>query len=416
MKGSHPTVAVLATMNTKSKEAFFVAEELARAGAAPFIVDLSMQSHDVPGAAITGAQVAEAAGVSWPALNGRSRREAAAVIIEGGTRLLLEKAVKGEIAGAIGLGGANGTDLVCSILRPLPYLIPKVMVSAVAGTAAVQWCVAESDICMYPSIGDVSLNRITKAVMENAAWGVANAARNWAARRSERTSTAPLLGVSSFGGTAACVDRVSQRFEVLGYEVILFHASGVGGKSLERLASSGALAGVVDVTTHELADLVADGVYSAGDKRLTAAGTAGLPQVIVPGAIDHANFWADHVPERYLDRDFFRYNAQNLLMRTNAEEFQKLGRTMAQRLNSARGPVRVLIPLEGFSEHTKLRAQDLTGNDRGPWRRPEEYRAFTEALKTNLDPRVQVEELAMHINEAAFADACVDAFVEIAKD
>lgn len=414
MNASNPTVAVLATMNTKHKEARFVADMLVRAGATPWVVDLSMKSHDVPGADVTGAHVAEAAGASWPLLNERPRQEAAAVMIEGGTRILLDRLTRGEVAGAIGVGGANGTDLVCSILRPLPYLVPKVMVSAVAGTAAVQWCVAESDICMYPSIGDVSLNRVTRVVMENAAWAVATAARQWSARRGSRAVHAPLVAVSSFGGTADCVDRVSQRLEVLGDEVILFHASGVGGKSLERLASSGELAGVVDITTHELADFVVGGVYSAGDRRLTSAGAAGLPQVIVPGAIDHANFWAGQVPERYQDREFFRYNAQNMLMRINAEEFGILGRMMAERLNDARGPVRVLIPFEGFSEHTKRRAQDLAGNDRGPWRRPEEYRAFTDALTAHLDrARIHIEELPLHINDARFADACVDAFVAI---
>ena len=412
---SGPTVAVLATLNTKNKEARFVADVLTRAGAIPWIVDLSMKAHDVPNADVTGAQVAEAAGTSWPALNERSRQDAAVVMIEGGTRILLEKVTKGEVAGAIGLGGANGTDLVCSILRALPYLVPKIMVSAVAGTAAVQWCVAESDICMYPSIGDVSLNRVTKVVMENAAWAVAMEARNWMARRESHPALAPLIGVSSFGGTAACVDRVSERLEALGYEVIQFHASGVGGRSLERLASTGDLAGVIDVTTHELADLIVDGVYSAGESRLTAAGNAGLPQVIVPGAIDHSNFWAGQVPARYQDRDFFRYNAQNLLMRTDADEFSLLGRMMAQRLSVAKGPVRVLIPLEGFSEHTKRRAQDLAGNDRGPWRHPGEYQAFTSALKAHIDD-VPIEELTLHINDAAFADACVDAFVEIARN
>jgi uncharacterized protein (UPF0261 family) len=400
-------------MNTKGREAHFVADVLARAGAIPCVVDISMKSHDVSGAHVTGSQVAEAAGTSWKSLDGRTRHEAASVMAEGGTRILLAKATAGEMAGAIGLGGANGTDLVCSMLRGLPYLWPKVVVSAVAGTAAVQWWVAESDICMYPSIGDISLNYLTKTVLENAGCAVAMAARNWAERRESKSTRAPLIGVSSFGGTAGCVDRVSQRLEALGYEVILFHASGVGGKSLERLASAGELAGVIDITTHELTDLVVDGVYSAGDSRLRGAGAAGLPQVIVPGAIDHANFWAGAVPERYLDREFFRYSAQNLLMRTDSIEFQKLGDTMAERLRGVKGPLRVLIPLEGFSEHTKRRAQDLAGNDRGPWRRLDEYEVFTNALKTSLDAAV-IKELPLHINDPTFADACVDAFVEIA--
>ena len=227
---------------------------------------------------------------------------------------------------------------------------------------------------------------------------------------------APLIGVSSFGGTAACVDRVSERLEALGYEVIQFHASGVGGRSLERLASTGELAGVIDVTTHELTDLIVDGVYSAGDTRLTAAGAAGLPQVVVPGAIDHANFWAGQVPQRYQDREFFRYNAQNLLMRTNAEEFVALGHTMAERLKAATGPVRVLIPLEGFSEHTKRRAQDLAGHDRGPWRRPGEYEGFTNALRTRPGSPIGFRSFRCTSTTPAFADACVDAFVAIAQE
>ncbi len=414
MKVSRPVIAVLATMNTKSEEARFVAKVLGRAGATPWIVDLSMKPHDLPAGDITGEDVASAAGKSWRALNGYARQEAAAVMVEGGAKLLLEKYRQGGIAGAIGVGGANGTNLVCSIMRALPYLVPKVMVSTVAGTAAVQWYVAESDIAMYPSIGDISLNRITTAIMENAANAVAAAARNWVARRETRTAKTPLVAVSSFGGTAACVERVSQRLEALGYEVILFHASGVGGKSLERLSASGELAGVIDVTTHELTDLVVEGVYSAGEARMTGAGAAGLPQVIVPGAIDHANFWVGHVPDRYKTREFFQYNAQNLLMRTNTEEFRILGEEFAKRLNSAKGPVRVLIPLEGLSEHSKRRACDLNGEDKGPWKRADDYRIFADTLKSNLKSG-QIEELPLHINDSAFADACVEAFIKIAK-
>ena len=157
-----------------------------------------------------------------------------------------------------------------------------------------------------------------------------------------------------------------------------------------------------------------DGVYSAGDARLTGAGAAGLPQVVVPGAIDHSNFWVGQVPERYKTREFYQYNAQNLLMRTNAEEFKKLAENSPRRINAAKGPVRMLIPLKGFSEHTKRRAHDLNGNDTGPVEACDEYRIFVDSLKPCLKS-AQIEELPLHINDEAFADACVDAFVEIAK-
>jgi uncharacterized protein (UPF0261 family) len=400
-------------MDTKGNEARFIAGVLARAGAIPWILDLSLKSHGAIGADVSGGQVAEARGASWKTLNEISRQDAAAVMVEGGIRTLLDKFSKGEIAGAIGIGGANGTNLVCSVLRSLPYLVPKVVVSAVAGTAAVQWYVAESDIAMYPSIGDLSLNRITAAVMEQAANAVTVAAAHWTMQQRTQAARVPLVAVSSFGGTAACVERVRQQLQLRGYEAILFHASGVGGKSLERLASSGELAGVIDVTTHELADLVVEGVYSAGDARMTGAGAAGLPQVIVPGAIDHSNFWVGQIPERYKTREFHQYNAQNLLMRTNTQEFAALGAQFAERLNAANGPVRILIPLEGFSEHTKRRARDLAGNDKGPWKDCEGYRTFIDALRSRLKS-AQLEELPLHINDEAFADACVDAFVKIA--
>jgi len=411
---SRPIVAVLATLNTKGKETRFIADALARVGATPWIVDLSLQPHEGEAGDETGASVAAAAGESWQNLSERSRQDAAAVIIEGGTKMLLDRFAKGQIAGVIGIGGANGTNIACSIMRTLPYLLPKMMLSTVAGTAAVQWYVAESDIVMWPMIGDVALNRITEAVMQSAAAAAAAAARNWTEKPSGEIARAPLVGISSFGGTAPCVERVRERLEALGYEVILFHASGTGGKALERLAAAGELAGVVDVTTHELTDLLADGVFSAGDGRLTAAGAAGLPQVVVPGAIDHANLWVGQVPERYRARDFFQYNAQNLLMRTSTAEFQALGREFARRINAAKGPVRVLIPLEGFSEHTKRRAHDLQGNDRGPWKHPQDYRTFADSLKKHLKS-ARVVELDLHVNDVAFADACVDAFIEIAR-
>jgi uncharacterized protein (UPF0261 family) len=358
--------------------------------------------------------LAEAAGSTWEALAGLDRARAAEIMIAGGRSVVSELAASGTISGVIALGGANGTSVACGIMRVLPPLFPKVMVSAVAGTAAVQWYVAESDIVMVPSIGDVSLNRITRSVIDRAARAVVAMAAAWAEESRSAAKKTPLVAVSAFGGTAACVQGVQARLEAAGFEVILFHASGPGGRALEALARRGELAGVVDVTTHELADLLVGGVYSAGEDRLKGAAAAGLPQVVVPGALDHANFWAGMVPERFRERQFFRYNPQNLLMRTNAEELEALGAMVAERLNQAHGPFVVLVPTGGFSEHTRRTAHDLEGRPAGPWRQPEADAGFARALRAHLT-RGKLREVDLHINDPAFADACADAFLELVQ-
>jgi uncharacterized protein (UPF0261 family) len=412
MSAAKPTVAILVTMDTKAPEALFVALCLEKAGTTPWIVDLSLMPHENAGADMTGGDVAEAGGHSWDGLAKMDRRAASDAMLEGAMKVVRGRFDDGQLEGAIGLGGANGTTMACAIMRALPYLVPKAMVSAVAATAAVQWYVAEADIAMHASIGDVALNRITKAAMENAAVGVAAAACNRVSKAADTEDHPLLVAVSSFGGTAGCVDRVQALLEAEGFEVILFHASGIGGRALERLAREGELAGVLDITTHELTDFVTNGVYDAGGERLTGAGAMGLPQVVVPGAIDHSNFWAGQAPERYRNREFFQYNAQNLLMRTNGDEMAELGRAFAERLNTASGPVRILIPLEGYSEHTKRKTYDLAENESGAWKQPETDRIFSQTLKENLTTGT-VEELPCHINEAAFAEACVAAFLEI---
>jgi uncharacterized protein (UPF0261 family) len=290
------------------------------------------------------------------------------------------------------------------------------MVSPVAGTAAIQWYVAESDIAMFPTIGDISLNRITRAVMENAAQAIAGMARARAAAPVQTAADPPLIGVSSFGNLQKCVDRVSERLTAEGYEVIHFHSSGPGGMALESLAGLGELAGVIDVTTSELADLLAGGVYNAGDGRLRGAGAAGLPQVVVPGALDTVNFWVGEAPERYHHRDFHQYNVEILLMRTNAEEFATLGEMMAERLNAAQGPFAVLIPTRGFSQITTFPTHDIDGNETGAWLQPQTDRAFTESLHRHLSKTEAITELDLHINDPEFADACVDAFLAMMRD
>jgi uncharacterized protein (UPF0261 family) len=407
-------VVVLATLDSKSAEAGFLCDTLADAGVTPLLIDMSLRPHGVEGAGVPGGDLAVAAGTDWKAMAAMDRTEAAKAMVAGGINILLAKCGRREFSGVIALGGANGTSMACDMMRALPPLFPKVMVSTMAATSAVEWYIAESDIVMFPSVGDIQLNRITRTVMEHACWSVAAMVEKGRDRTAPDKLTAPLIGVSSFGGTAGCVDRVTERLAAEGYEIMHFHASGPGGKALEHLARSGELAGVVDVTTHELADLPIGGVFSAGDGRLRAAGKAGLAQVVVPGAIDHANFWVGRVPDEFKDREFFQFNKTNILMRTNADEFEVLGRIMADRLNEAEGPFVVIIPTRGFSEHTKLMTHDIEGKETGPWKQPAVDAVFAQSLRNHLN-KGRVEELDLHINEQAFADACVEAFLELMK-
>ena len=405
-------VAVLATLDSKHEAARFVCEALEEAGAAPWLVDLSLRPHAHEFADVRGDAVAAAGEASWDALARLSRADAAQGMIVGGTRIVSAKLAAAGIWGVLGVGGANGSTMACAVMRALPLGLPKVMVTPVAATAAVQWYVAESDIAMFPTIGDISLNRITRAALANAAHALAAMVRARAGRRApERV---PLIGVSSFGNTQPAVDRITARLEAEGYEVIHFHASGPGGRALEHLARSGELAGVIDLTTSELTDLLTGGVYSAGESRLTGAGAAGLPQVVVPGCLDFTNWWVGQVPEKYRDREFFQYNVEILLMRTNAEEFAALGTLFGERLRAAKGPVRVLIPTRGMSQVVGRKTCDLAGNEQGSWTQPETDRVFIDTLRGHL-PGSMIRELPNHINDAAFADACVEEIVSLLR-
>ncbi|MEX2548960.1 MAG: Tm-1-like ATP-binding domain-containing protein [Nitriliruptoraceae bacterium] len=408
-----PTVAILATLDSKSQETWRACAGVRSAGARPWVLDLSLRPHAVAGADVTAERVAEAGGSDLISVAALDRGEAAAVMVTGARQLVSDGVERGHLHAAMGLGGANGTWMACAIMRELPLLFPKLMVSAVAATPAAPWYIGASDIILVPSVGDLGVNRVTTAIIRNASVAAVAMARSRLEQPEEDAGSAPVLvGVSSFGGTAACVARVQEGLEAAGYEVILFHASGSGGRALERMALAGQLGGVIDVTTHELTDLVVGGVYSAGDDRLRGAATRGIPQVVVPGALDHANLWVGEVPERFRGREFVRYNQQNLLMRTDAGEYEAVATLMADRLEGASGPVAVLIPRHGFSEHTRRRTVDLDGEPVGVWQRPEVDARFGEVLGERLGDGV-LREFDLHINDPEFADACVTTFLDL---
>lgn len=308
-----------------------------------------------------------------------------------------------DIAGIVGIGGGGGTSIVTAGMRRLPVGLPKLMVSTLAAGDVAQF-VGASDIAMMYSVTDVAgLNRISRAVLGNAAHAMAG----MASRSVPAADTRPAIGLTMFGVTTACVTQVAQVL-ARDYDCLVFHATGTGGQSMERLADSGMLVGVIDVTTTEICDHLIGGVLSAGPDRLGAIARSGLPYVGSAGALDMVNFWAmDTIPERFRNRKLYRHNPNVTLMRTTPQENREIGAWIAQKLNACKGPVRFLIPEKGVS------ALDAPGQ---AFHDPEADAALFDALDKTLEQTSarRLLRLPLHINDPQFSAALVENFRAIA--
>lgn len=417
MESGRPVVLLLGTLDSKGPALRYVRDRLREHGVEVVLVDASYRRHAEPGADVANAEVARAAGTDLGAVAALDRNGASAPMARGAAAVAAEHFGRGRCHGVLALGGANGTLLASAAMAGLPVGLPKLVVSAV-GLAGAERFVGAPDVAIFPAVGDIRLNRITARVFENAAASMAVMARGYAARPAgPQGARRPLVGLSVFGVTDAAAQRAAARLEAAGSEVIEFHANGAGGRTLEALAARGELDAVLDLTTTELIDEVAGGVWSAGPGRLEAAGAAGLPQVVVPGAVDVVNLWADAVRPEHRARSLYRYNVSNLLMRSSAEENRRLGALMARKVAAARGPVRVLVPRRGFSRLDGPEGPDTydaAGAPRGPWGDPEANAAFLEGLRAALPPG-RVEELDLHILDPAFADAAADALIALLR-
>lgn len=405
-------IAVLMTLDSKFEVALEFCSMLRLVGGTPAVIDLSLRPHENTTdefeilSPLSDSPQLDLSNPNRQELSLLSRGDAADVMIKAGQTLLEHCFSNTRIEGVIGIGGANGSTVACAMMRALPALVPKAMVTPVAATAAVQWYVAQSDIIMFPTIGDISLNRITRAILRNAANAIVGMVRGCEKRSTQPYSAKALIGVSSFGNLQKSVDRITANLEQKGHEVIHLHASGPGGRALESLVAAGELQAVIDLTTSELADFVTGGVYSAGEDRLKSAAQHGIAQIVVPGCLDFSNWWFGEVPDRFHNREFYRYNKEILLMRTNAEEFQSLAEIFVERLSEAKGPYKVLIPLRGFSQMTDRQTQDIQGEVVGRWHQPETDMIFVRQLKNKLGPQ-RVNTLDLHINDPEFSDRCV---------
>jgi uncharacterized protein (UPF0261 family) len=391
------TIALIGALDTKGPEFAFVKAEIERHGHQALVIDTGVVGEPGFRPDVSADQVAVAGGSSLAALRQKADRgEAIAVMTAGITHVVQELFAQGEIQAVMGMGGSAGTIIGTSAMRALPVGVPKVMVSTLA-SGDVKAYVGTSDVIMFHSVVDVAgVNQISARIFANAAAAVTA----MAATRPPKIEQKPLLAASMFGNTTPLVNRCRETLEQNGYEVLVFHATGTGGQTLESLVGDGYISAVLETTPTEWADELVGGVLSAGPTRLEAASERGIPQVIAPGCLDMANFWApDTIPDKYKDRLFYHWNPNVTLMRTNPEENAELGRILAEKANRSSGPVAFFLPLKGVS------MLDAPGHEFW-W--PEANEALFRAIKEHARPDIPVYELDNNINDDAFADALTD--------
>ena len=391
------TVILLGTLDTKGMEYDYLRQRIQQAGCDVILIDVGIKGQPQLKPGIPREQVAQAAGVDLAQLAATGDRNTAIeTMARGATKVVLDLFQQGRVQGIFGLGGFGSSTLVTRVMRALPIGLPKLVVSTmVAGDTRPY--VGAVDITMMYSVVDIAgINRISEHILTNAAAGISGMATAYEAFKA-RSSGKPLIGATMFTVTAPCVNEARKYLEEHGYEVLVFHATGTGGQSMETLVKDGFLAGILDSTTTELADELVGGILSAGPQRLEAAGAKGIPQIVSLGALDMVNFGPmNTVPDTFRRRKLYNHNEALTLMRTTEEENAELGRLMAHKLNQAQGPVVVFIPLHGFS------LLDVEG---APFYDPKADQALISNLKDHLNKDIEVHELEMDLNDPRFARA-----------
>ncbi len=394
-------VVVIGTFDTKGTELAFLRDRLIESDLRPLLIDIGIQAAPEFEVDVSDKEIAAHAGADIEQLRRTGDRGIAIdTMMRGAAAAVATLHASDPIAGVLAIGGSAGTTIATAAMRALPVGVPKLMVSTLA-SGDVQPYVGTKDIAMMYSVTDFTgLNRLSRRILSNAAHAMAGMAKSTA---SEEHEDLPIVAATMFGVTTPCVDRVCELLEPHGYEPIVFHATGSGGRSMEELVADGYIEAVLDITTTELADELVGGVLSAGPDRMEIAGRRGLPQVISLGALDMVNFGPrETVPDRFCGRLFYEHNPTVTLMRTTEDECRELGRIVAQKASKANGPVAILIPLRGVS------AIDKEGQVFYDARADT---ALFEAVRENAQNNVRVVDVDAHINDVAFADAIVSQFV-----
>ena len=391
------TVALLGALDTKGAEYRFVKECIEARGHKTLLIDMGVLGDPVIEPDVTRREIAAAGGADLEDLVAKQDRGEAVAAMARGVAVLTPRLFdEGRFDAIMALGGGGGTSVASAAMRTLPLGVPKVMVSTVAGTD-VSGYVGVKDIVMVPSIVDVSgVNRISREIFAKAAGAVCGMLETDVPRGEDK----PLIAASMFGNTTQCVEDAKKILERAGYEVLVFHATGTGGRTMESLIEAGLIDGVLDVTTTEWADELVGGVLAAGPTRLEAAARNGTPAVVTPACLDMVNFWApETIPPQFEGRTFYPHNPNITLMRTNPEECTRLGEILAEKLNASTAAVTVLIPLGGLS---------VIDSPGGPFWSPEADGALFEALKKNLRPDIPVIEMDANVNDPEFSRQCAE--------
>ncbi len=397
------TVAIAGTFDTKGHEYLYIKETFENMGFKTFTIHTGVfEPKFTPD--VSNSEVAAAAGVNIDEITKKKDRAYATETLSKAMEKLIPRLFEeGKFDGIISFGGTGGTSLVTPAMRALPIGVPKIMVSTVASGNTAQY-IGTSDLVMMPSVVDVSgLNSISLKIFNNAIFAMAGMLSFEASKEVEKK---PLIGATMFGVTTPCVDAAREYLENRGYEVLVFHATGIGGQSMESLIESGFIEGVLDLTTTEWADEILGGVLGAGPKRLEAAAKNNIPQVVSLGAMDMCNFGAyESVPEKYRQRNLYKHNPTVTLMRTTVEENRQIGEKIAEKLNLSNGKTSLFIPLKGVS------AIDVEGQ---AFYGPEEDKMLFNTIKGLIDKnKVDIVEINTDINDRAFAEAAAQKLIDL---
>ncbi|MDQ6816165.1 MAG: Tm-1-like ATP-binding domain-containing protein [Actinomycetota bacterium] len=402
-----PAIVLVGTLDTKGHEYAYLRDRIRDAGGEAILVDAGVLGEPQVHADISREEVARAAGADHAELARAADRGQAVEAMGHGAREVLSRLyAEGVLQGAAAVGGSGNSSIAAAAMRDLPIGVPKLIVSTVASGDTRPYVGAKDLTMMYSVVDIAGINQISSQILANAAGAIVGMTR---AGSTVAVNGKPLVGATMFGVTTAGVDRARERLEELGYEVLVFHATGTGGQSFEALATGGFLAGALDMTTTELADELVGGVLSAGPDRLEAVGRSGIPQVVSLGALDMVNFGpADSVPDKFAERNLYVHNPMITLMRTTPAENAELGRQIGRKLNAADSPTALFVPLGGVS------AIDVEGQ---PFHDPEADAALFHSLRKAIDPnKVEVHEVDANINDPAFATAMAERLHELIEE